>query len=459
MGLQTKAVVVTVVATIVGLSGAAAVSEALGPATQAAGRTAMLAAACTAALFATVVISWLRSVGSSLSTLRTTALTLLAGPEQPAERATLALLAQRADEIGDLGAALVELAHQHQASIARLDAERELYLAILDGMREGIVVTDGKGLVTLTNRSLREMLGLTADPRGREPLEAGRIPELAEVLARATREGPCAAEADVTEPGRRALLLSAAPLPDTHGGAVAVVHDMTDLRRLERVRRDFVANVSHELRTPITSVLAAAETLQGEARNDPQTAARFVASIHRNASRLAAIVGDLLRLSKIESGSWKYDLVDVPLRALAERVVELASGSAAAVGVTTIVDIEDRALAARADEAALQLVLANLVDNAIKYSQPGGEVRIFAEQGAGTVSVSVEDHGIGIEAHAVDRIFERFYRVDKGRSRDAGGTGLGLSIVKNLLQGMDGDVTVRSELGGGSTFTVTLPRG
>jgi len=459
VGIRAKTGVLLAIAAVVGFSAAAAVSEAAGPASVGAGRAALLAATVAVACVALVSFLWMRSVTAALEGLRDAASSLLGGRERLSDRATLTLLAQRADEIGDLGTALVELSRQHESSIARLDAERELYLAILDGMREGIVVTDGEGLVTLTNRSLRETLGLVQDPRGREPLEAGRIPELAEVLDRATREGPCAAEADVHEPQRRSLLLSAAPLPDTHGGAVAVVHDITELRRLERVRRDFVANVSHELRTPITSVLAAAETLQGEAITQPEVAARFVASIHRNASRLAAIVEDLLRLSKIESGGWKYELVDVPVRAMAERVVELAASAATAHQIAVRVEVADVTLAVRADEAALQLVMANLVDNAIKYSHQGGAVRITAEPVDKGVAIAVHDQGIGIDAPALDRIFERFYRVDKGRSREAGGTGLGLSIVKNLVQGMGGEVTVASEPGKGSAFTVTLPRG
>jgi two-component system phosphate regulon sensor histidine kinase PhoR len=453
VGLRAKTAAVLLIAAVVGLSTGAAVREATG------GRGSLWIAVASVAVVAVAALLWLRAVTHSIERLRAAASALLGGREPPAERAALALLAQRADEIGDLGTALVELSRQHESSIARLDAERELYLAILDGMREGIVVTDVRGLVTLTNRSLRETLGLTSDPRGREPLEAGRIPELAEILDRATKEGPCAAEADIAEPARRTLLLSAAPLPDTHSGAVAVVHDITELRRLERVRRDFVANVSHELRTPITSVLAAAETLQGDAMGKPEVAARFIASIHRNASRLAAIVEDLLRLSKIESGRWKYELLDVPVRALAERVVELASAAAVAQEIKVEVQVADGGLAVRADEAALQLVVANLVDNAIKYSPEGGSVRITAEPVERGVAISVHDNGIGIEPPALERIFERFYRVDKGRSREAGGTGLGLSIVKNLVQGMGGEVTVRSEPGKGSTFTVTLPRG
>jgi two-component system phosphate regulon sensor histidine kinase PhoR len=459
MGIRAKTAVLLAMAAVVGLSAAAAVSEAAAPASPAASRAAMLAAAVAVSCVVVVALLWLRTVTRALESLRAAASSLLGGRDQLSDRAALALLAQRADEVGDLGAALVELARQHESSIARLDAERDLYLAILDGMREGIVVTDAEGLVTLTNRALRETLGLEHDLRGREPLEVGRIPELAEVLDRATREGPCAAEAEVPEPRRRTLLLSAAPLPDTHAGAVAVAHDITELRRLERVRRDFVANVSHELRTPITSVLAAAETLQGEALTRPEVAARFVASIHRNAARLAAIVEDLLRLSKIESGRWKYELVEVPVRAMAERVVELASSAAGARRIALLVEVADGTLAVRADEAALQLVLANLVDNAVKYSHEGGAVRITAELADKGVAISLHDQGIGIEAPVQDRIFERFYRVDKGRSREAGGTGLGLSIVKNLVQGMGGEVTVRSEPGRGSTFTVTLPRG
>src|SRR5262249_31036973 len=242
------------------------------------------------------------------------------------------------------------------------------------------------------------------------------------------------------------------------GGLLIVFFDVPELRRLESLRRDFVANVSHELRGPGRAVPSAAETLRSGAGQDPVAAARFLDMIDRNAERLQQLVDDLLDLTRIESRQYRLRLEEVDLLPAVQQIVEPLRLRADKKRIALDVDIGDDVPPVKADRRALQQILTNLIDNAVKYCGEGCAVTTRVAPGANEVRVLVADNGPGIEARHLPRIFERFYRVDQGRSRDQGGTGLGLSIVKHLVEAMGGRVNVESALGRGSTFSFTLPR-
>jgi two-component system phosphate regulon sensor histidine kinase PhoR len=248
----------------------------------------------------------------------------------------------------------------------------------------------------------------------------------------------------------------AAPLPGEEGTRLVVFRDVTDVRRLETMRRDFVANVSHELRTPVTAVRSAAETLQGGAADDPRARQKFLDAIARNAERLQRLIEDLLDLSKIESKQLALKTEPIDLQAITAHALGLVRERAEERGVRLVHAVGADVPHAMADRRALEQILANLLENAVKYC-PGATVTVRAAARDERVSVSIDDTGSGIAPQHVPRLFERFYRVDAGRSRDVGGTGLGLAIVKHLSEAMGGSVAVESVLGRGTTFTVTLP--
>jgi two-component system phosphate regulon sensor histidine kinase PhoR len=237
-----------------------------------------------------------------------------------------------------------------------------------------------------------------------------------------------------------------------------MLEDVSAVRRLETIRRDFVANVSHELRTPVSIIRANAETLLGGARDDPAMAGRLIEGLHRNAERLARILADLLDLSRLEAGQYRIELRALDLRAAAEQAVATLETSASAKQVSIEVAIAD-GTTARGDAKAVDQVLVNLLDNAVKYSAAGGHVWVDARRAGDRVRVEVRDDGQGIAPHHRARIFERFYRVDPGRSRDMGGTGLGLSIVKHLVESQGGEIGVDANQPTGSVFWFELPAG
>ncbi len=368
------------------------------------------------------------------------------------------------DEIAALGKVLDLLAESLSKSMGDLRSERDLLGGILEGMQEGVLVLGPGDRVLLVNPALREMLLLPAGTTGKSLLEAIRNSELKEILER-TRAGAtgnaggaeAAHEINLSGLKPRRLLVRAAPLPDTPGGMVAVFVDVTRIRRLESLRRDFVANVSHELRTPVTSIRSAAETLRS-ALGDPDAMARFVEIIDRNAERLHRLVEDVLDLSRIESRELRLHPEPIEVGAFAEQLFTLYRGRAESRGIRFGLEISEGTLSVRADRRALEQVLGNLIDNAVKYCGDGAEIAVRASPaGAGVVAVSVVDTGPGIEPKHLPRLFERFYRVDAGRSRELGGTGLGLAIVKHLVEAMGGRVRVESVFGEGTTFTLTLP--
>jgi len=360
------------------------------------------------------------------------------------------------DDVGALAGALDELADNLASTLGKLERERDRLGAILESMAEGVLVTDANGQVVLANRALREMFLLGGDVEGREPIEVVRNADLHELFAEAARSsGPTSRELSIEGLRPRRVMARVAPVEQAGAGAVAVLSDVTELRRLETVRRDFVANVSHELRTPVAAIRGAAETLLLGGAQHAETAFEFATMIDRHAERLHRLVEDLLELSRIEARELRIDPVPLELRAEAERARELLS--LAAQARRTEVRVEVGALRVLADQAALEHVLTNLLENAIKYSPEGSVVTVRAERRGETVRTLVEDDGPGIEARHLPRLFERFYRVDAGRSRQVGGTGLGLAIVKHLAEAMGGAVGVESTVGRGSRFWIDLP--
>ena len=360
------------------------------------------------------------------------------------------------DEVGLLAHNFNQAAEVWTAKIQKLQDEAATMLAVLDGMSEGVWVTDVEGNVIRHNLALKALLYAGLELVGKRPLAILRSNELSDAVMRACKQGQTAA-LEITVEGVRPRLLSVsiAPLREV-GGSAAVFRDITELRRLEKIRKDFVANVSHELRTPITAIRGYAETLRDGAIKDAQHAPSMVDIIYRQSERLSELVEDLLELSRLEAKELNLEIVEVRLADVAQRAIEVVRQRAEAKELKLVVTLGPQLLA-RADERGIEQVLLNLFDNAVKYTPARGRIEVSGEQRDGRVLVAIKDSGVGIEEKHLSRVFERFYRVDKGRSRDMGGTGLGLSIVKHLMTAMHGDVTVQSRPGAGSTFIISLP--
>jgi two-component system phosphate regulon sensor histidine kinase PhoR len=346
---------------------------------------------------------------------------------------------------------LAASARDIERTVGTLAVERARFAAVLEGMGDGVVATDANGRITLMNRAAHELFGAGPDAAGRSLLELVRMPALDELVTGAGERGEIEVEVPAT---RRRVRARRAPQPG--GGAVLVMQDVTALHRLETIRRDFVANVSHELRTPVSVIQANAETLSTGALGDSATAPVLVGAIHRNAERLADLIEDLLDLSRLEAGQYNVDIEAVAVGAAALRAVEALERVAAGRGTSIAVDVPGD-LAAAADAGALHQVLVNVVTNAIVHTPENSRVVIRAAARAGGVRIEVADDGSGIPATQRERIFERFYRIDPGRSRAMGGTGLGLSIVKHLVDAMGGQVGVRDNQPRGAVFWIDLP--
>ncbi len=328
---------------------------------------------------------------------------------------------------------------------------------LFNSMLEGLLVIDRNHRIYLANRAFKNLFGIKTELRGKTVMEALRMHELAELVDRAEGAGQVFDyELKLPELSERWLQVNAATISNSAGdreGTILVFHDLTRLKQLERTREEFVANVSHELRTPLSLIKGYAETLLDGARNDPAITERFLKIIERNTQRL-----DLLTISALESGRIKLNLQPVNVHPLAEKVLGDLKARAGAKNVKLVNNVPD--LIATADENRLEQVLANLVDNAIKYGRAQGAVSIGGQKNdADQIEIFVQDDGPGIPPESLDRLFERFYRVDKARSREQGGTGLGLSIVKHIVQNHGGKVWVKSEFDKGATFFFTLPKG
>ena len=372
---------------------------------------------------------------------------------------------ESSDEIGRLGAAMNRMTVVLGEQIQALQAEKRLLDTILGGMSEGILAVDRDRHVLLANRVLRELLGLRQGTvAGLALLEVVREESVVAAFDAALQRGETSREVVRLGTGRGiAFELTVAPLHGTSrepAGAIGVFFDVTRLMALESVRREFVADVSHELRTPLTSIRAFGETLLAGGLEDPENNRRFVEIIKKHSDRMEAILDDLTDLSRIETGAVALERQPVELAAVAREIVESLRPKAEAMSVEATVEIPP-GLTVWADRRRLEQVLLNLADNAVKFNQPGGRVIVRAgasdAAGAGGVRLEVEDTGVGIPSVSLDRVFHRFYRIDRARSRELGGTGLGLSIVKHLVRLHGGTVRAESEPGRGSRFIVEFP--
>ena len=358
-------------------------------------------------------------------------------------------------ELAALGGALNRLAEHAEAQLGAAERERDQLRSILASMAEGVLVTDAEGRALLANPAFARLFGIRGGVAGKLPIELAREPALQQLVAETLRTRAAGAAELVMERGeKRHVALLASPLGRS-SGVVVVARDVSPFIRLTEMRRDFVANVSHELKTPLAAIRGMAETLRDGALGDLETADRFLARMLDQCGRLQALVDDLLTLSRLESPAGTQDPQPVDLRELADVASEVVAPTAAERDVTVEVVAGEERLPGDAD--ALERLLVNLLDNAVKYNRPGGTVHLEVRRAGDEIVVEVRDTGIGIAPEHLPRIFERFYRVDRARSRGEGGTGLGLAIVKHVAQLHGGRVEVESELGKGSTFRVILP--
>ncbi len=380
----------------------------------------------------------------------------------PAERAR--------DELAELADTLNETARRLDGTIRSLSGERHRSSAILRSMVEGVAVIDAGEKVVFSNRAFSEILSLDPAAIERRPvIEVVRHSGLLELIRRALA-GEEGLQNDIAlgivHP--RNFAVTAAPVQALEAaapaggagkpaGAVVVLHDVSELRRLERVRQDFVANVSHEFKTPLTAIQGFAETLLGGALEDPRSNRRFLEIIREHAVRLARLTDDLLKLARIEAGKLEVQFSAVGVLDLVERCAEVALLKASRKQIVLEIGVPAELPAVRGDATLLREVLQNLLDNAIQYTPEGGRIHGSATAGEREIILTVADTGIGIPLAEQERIFERFYRVDAARSREAGGTGLGLSIAKHIVETHGGRLWVKSEVGHGSAFSFSIP--
>jgi len=362
------------------------------------------------------------------------------------------------NELGELARSFDRMADVLQEELEAVERARDRLSAVLEGMAEGVMLLDVEGRIVLWNRALEDLLRLELEPRGRTPAELVRSPELQEAV-REILEGEEQRVLEVRTSTRpqRILEVHLGRILGREGGAVAVFHDVTEQRRVEKVRRDFVANVSHELRTPLSAIRAAVETLLEGALMDPKFSHHFVEVIGRHTERLQRLLDDLLDLARIESGHTPPSMEPIRADALMDAAAGTVASLAQSRGVELIREPTEEPLVIRGDRRQLEQALVNLLDNAVKYTDPPGRVVLSIRRRDREVHLEVSDTGVGIPEEHIPRIFERFYRVDKARSRQLGGTGLGLAIVKHIVQAHGGRVEVESTPGKGSTFRVVLP--
>jgi two-component system, OmpR family, phosphate regulon sensor histidine kinase PhoR len=361
------------------------------------------------------------------------------------------------DELGVVARALDGIVRELAARAGDLATDRARIDAILGGMVEGVVVVNAQGRIRLVNRAARQMLALGDAPADGHYLEAVRHPGVAALLGAALQgEQPSGLEIIPARSPERRLVARAAPIASVASGAVLVLHDITDLWRSDQVRRDFVANVSHELRTPLTAIRGYVEALADEPASR-EDRARFLEVIARHASRMERLVRDLLRLASLDARQESVERAECPLQALFTGAVADLAPVIDARRQRVQIEVDPSVATIHTDAAKLQDALRNLVENAVNYSPEGRLIRLDARASGDRVVVTVSDEGPGIPDADLARIFERFYRVDKARSRESGGTGLGLSIVKHIVELLGGRVWAANRPEGGAVFTITLP--
>ena len=389
------------------------------------------------------------------------------------------------DEVGYLGHTLNRMAKRLQRQIHQLSEERDRLEMIFSNMVEGIILLDEQFNIKFANSAIKDIFQIKGEITGQSLLETIRNPDINKTLQRTSQDRQVVLEELAAfTPIQKTLNVCIVPIinQDTPleqaprsgiprrgtGEFVLVVHDVSQLRKLEQMRAEFVANVTHELRTPLTSIQGYAETLLDGALGDEENARQFVLTIQRQAQRLSALISDLLELSRIESGQVTLNLAPQNLNELVKRILDIFEPAFSEKGLKFTSEISEDLPEVSADEHLLTQVLINLLDNAIKYTEEGAQITVSAKMLASEIQVDVRDTGIGIKESDIDRIFERFYRVDKSRSRELGGsglrskvlrsTGLGLSIVKHIIQQHGGRIWVESQLGQGSTFSFVLPK-
>jgi two-component system phosphate regulon sensor histidine kinase PhoR len=362
------------------------------------------------------------------------------------------------DEIGQVARAFEGAVRELDRRIDELSRDRTRMVAILSSMVEGVLVVDNQGRLQHVNDAARRMLRLDFDATHHSYVEAIRHPAIVEQITRVLRgERPEGLELLVTHEVNRTLVARVAPVVTAGRGAVAVLHDITDLRRADQMRRDFVANVSHELRTPLTAIKGYSEALMDEA-DDAEARQRFVAIILRHTTRMERLVKDLLRLARLDAGQESAELARCDVAALIRSLVADFEGAARDKNQQLRMSVAPDACALVVDQAKLHDIVRNLVENAINYTPEGSVIHVEADLHDGRYRLRVSDTGPGIPAEDLTRVFERFYRVDKSRT-GPGGTGLGLAIVRNLVQVLGGEVKATNRPDGGATFSVTLPIG
>jgi two-component system phosphate regulon sensor histidine kinase PhoR len=360
------------------------------------------------------------------------------------------------DELGDVARALDQSVQELGRRLDSLARDRGRMEAILSSMVEGVLVVDEQGRLQLVNDAARRLLKLEREGTARPYVEAIRHPGIVEQIGRALGgEQPDTLELSLTLNGSRVLVARVTPVVATGRGAVLVMHDITDLRRADQIRRDFVANVSHELRTPLTAIKGYAEALMDDP-DDADARDRFLEIIHRQSSRMERLVKDLLRLARLDAGQETVELAQCDVENVIAAVLTDVDRAVAEKRHRLDTRVAPQARVLMADPAKLHDVLRNLIENAVNYTPEGGTVRVEASMADGRFHLVVSDTGPGIPPEDLTRVFERFYRVDKSRARP-GGTGLGLAIVKHLVQVMGGTVVADNEPGGGARFSVALP--
>jgi two-component system phosphate regulon sensor histidine kinase PhoR len=376
--------------------------------------------------------------------------------------------AESNDELGRLSKAINEMSLQLENKIEEISREKDYLQTLLGGIMEGVLVVDARGRILMVNKALRQLLSLPPHVEDRTPLEIIRNAELERALRQVLQDGENATlELTLPSPEGKTFEVNVVGIPPSsegmvkedegRRGVIAVFHDITRLKELEKIRRDFVANVSHELRTPLTTIKGYAETLLEGALKE-EVASQFVQVIKRHSDRLEKIVEDLLILSKIESKEFQLRIESLSVSDLVGDVLDFLKEPLNKKRISVSIGDLPPTLRVYGDRQYLEQVLINILDNAIKYGHERGKLIISAtETDQKEVEISVKDDGIGIPKEDLSRVFERFYRVDKGRSHELGGTGLGLSIVKHIVQAHGGRVWAESQLGEGSTFYFTLP--
>jgi len=357
------------------------------------------------------------------------------------------------DEISNLGAALNQITLELDRTAKTMSKERYRFEAVLEGMSEAVFALDERRQITLVNQAAFTLLGLTTPTLGRQLIEVIPVTEMVDLTRTVDYKKSASVQFDLPGPKQRRVLAQA---QGTGQGCVVVIHDITEIYRLEEMRRQFVANVSHELRTPVSVIQGYAETLLDGAMEDEVVGRGMLESLMRNAVRLTSIIEDLLDLSRLDSHCYQLTPEEVTVLEVVEQLRETITQAADRKGICLELEI-DTDLKVWADANALSYALLNVLDNAVKYTPDDGLVTVRALHSQGLVRIEVQDDGTGIEARHRARLFERFYRVDTGRSRDIGGTGLGLAIVKSLVEAMAGQVGMEPSEPNGSIFWMELP--